>query len=120
MIRTVVKYIFDHRELIHNLILLKAIHIKNTNSKIKIRKYILKDEGILQNSKNYLLKNFNEIIRRLESSQLILKEKINYTATKMGIDLLKRYVGLSFNELPILDTLQVWTETDLEKITEKR
>ncbi|MBA7641173.1 hypothetical protein ES703_48848 [subsurface metagenome] len=27
---------------------------------------------------------------------------------------------MSFDELPNLDTLQVWTETDLEKLAEKR
>jgi len=66
------------------------------------------------------LKNFNEIIKRLESSQLISKKSSNYTLTKNGIELLKRYGKMNFDELPNFDTLQVWTETDLEKLAEKR
>ncbi|HDZ19571.1 hypothetical protein LCGC14_1406780 [marine sediment metagenome] len=120
MIRTVVKYIFERRGLICNLQILDEIHMKNNSSKIKIRKYILKDEIIDQSIRDYLLKNFNEIIRGLESSRLILKKSSNYTVTKNGIDLLKRYGKMSFEELPNLDTLQVWTEKDLEKLTEER
>ncbi|HEA70808.1 hypothetical protein LCGC14_0707310 [marine sediment metagenome] len=66
------------------------------------------------------MKNFNEIIKRLESSQLISKKSSNYTLTKNGIELLKRYGKMNFDELPNFDTLQVWTETDLEKLAEKR
>ncbi len=53
-------------------------------------------------------------------SLLISKKSSNYTLTKNDIDLLKCYGKLSFEELPNLDTLQVWTETDLEKLAEKR
>ena len=120
MIRTILKYIFERKELNCNLLILDAVHMKNNNSKIKIRKYILKDERIDQSIRAYLLKNFNEIIRGLESSHLIFKKSSNYTITKNGIDLLKRYGKMSFDELPNLDTLQVWTETDLEKLAEKR
>ena len=128
MIRTVLKYIFERRELICNLLILDAMYMKNINSKIKIRKFILKDKGIDKSIRDYLLKNFHEIIGGLESSPLISKKSSNYTVTKKGINLLKRYGKMSF-ELPNLDTLQVWietdtlqvwTETDLEKLAEKR
>ena len=80
----------------------------------------LKVDGINQSSRDYLLKNFNKIIKRLKSSLLISKKSSNYTLTKNGIGLLKRYGNMSFDELPNFDTLQAWTETDLEKLTEKR
>ena len=120
MIRTILKYIFKRRELNCNLIILDAIHMKNNNSKIKIRKYIIKEKSIDQSIRDYLLKNFNEIIRELESSLLISRKSSNYTVTTNGIDLLKRYGKMSFDELPNLDALQVWTEADLEKLAEKR
>ena len=62
MIRTVLKYIFERRELICNLLILDAMYMKNINSKIKIRKFILKDKGIDKSIRDYLLKNFHEII----------------------------------------------------------
>ena len=90
------------------------------NSKIKIRKYLLKDEGVYQSIRDYLLKNLSETMKRLESSHLISKKSSNYIVTKSGINLLKRYGKISFDELPNFDTLQVWTEADLEKLAKKR
>ena len=121
MVRTVLKYIFEHRELIYNLLILDAVYMKNINSKIKIRKYIPKDKGIDRSVRDYLLKNFDEIIGRLESSSLISKQSGNYTVSKNGVNLLKRYGKMSFEQVwAETDTLQVWTEADLEKLAEKR
>jgi hypothetical protein len=119
MIRTVLKYIFERRELNCNLLILDAVYMKNIISKIKIRKYILNNEGINQSIRDYLLKNISEIIKKLESHHLMAKKR-NYMVTKKGIKLLKRFGKKSLEKSLNLETLQVWTEADLEKLAEQR
>jgi len=38
----------------------------------------------------------------------------------LGKNLLKSYRKIRFDEIPNLDTLQMWTEADLEKLAETR
>jgi hypothetical protein len=96
--------------------------MKKMNSKNQIRKYILKRGKISPKTKRYVLKDFNQIMKTLETQNpypLIVKQT-NYRITTTGRNLLSLYGAWDSEEKKPSNTLHVWTETDLEKLVEKR
>ena len=121
--RTIVRYVYEHKELLCTLIILKAIFIRNSNSKSKIRKSIIKDKDINKKLKKYLYKNFDEIIHNLESGSnypLIVHEKDGFKVTRAGQDYLDRYGYENPNKIKELGYFPVWTEADLNKLAQNR
>jgi archaellum biogenesis ATPase FlaH len=90
------------------------------STKAKIKNLILEyGSEINRDVKDYLLRNFTKIIKKLESSHLIRKKSSYYMVTTNGLDLLKRYDKVKFTELVIFDTLEMWTEADLKELNKK-
>lgn len=123
ILRSIIKYTFDRKELKCTLYILKAILVENLNSKKKIRKFILKNKEINQIIKRYILKNFNDIMLRLETSSqypLIVHMTDGYNITKAGREFFDRGRYKISPDDQFENTLQVWTESDLRNLARKR
>ena len=123
IIRSIIIYIYARREFLCTLIILETISINNITPKIKIRKNMIKNREINQKIKRYLLKNFNEFIMSLETHQyypLIVRMNKGYKVTKAGQNVLNHRRYTTYEEEPQFNILQVWTESDLEKLARKR
>ena len=121
--RTILRYIYKRKELVCTLIILETILIKNSNSKSKIRKSVIKDKDINKKLKKYLFKNFDEIIHNLESRSyypFIVRVANGFRVTKAGQDFLGRYGNEILAKDDQIGYLEVWTESDLEKLARKR
>ncbi len=128
IVRTILKYIYDRREIICILIILEIIQRNKLNSKDKIRKHIIKHKNTSQNIRSYLLKNFEQIMINLEthhSEPLISNNNNSCRVSRTGLKLLKRYGRIDFEDErvyqeQVLDSLEVWTEAGLEKLARER
>ena len=121
IVRSILKYIYDQKELICTLIILEAILLKGIHSKTKIRKYILKDKRISRSIKRNILKGFNNIIVQLEyNNSLIVQLRNGYLVTKKGQEFFNQYRCKINSSHKNSETFQVWTESELEELALKR
>lgn len=129
IIRTIIKFVYERKEIMCTLILLEIIMENDKiNSQRQVRKQILKKKESNKKFQTYILKNFKEIINKLETYQpdpLIVKTNV-YNVTKTGQELVRRYKNIpdykytETNEQYDLNKIEVWTEEDLDKIKLKR
>jgi len=122
--RTIVKFVYERRDILSKLIILKALIGCDGTSISQIRKSILKNQEIKLHLKTNVLKNFKETIRSLEIHPpypLIAKNnKSKYRVTKTGKEFLSYFGYDIYNDEKQIQTLQVWTESDLTKLARKR
>ena len=116
IIRAVVKYIFDRKDLTCALIILEAISVNNVNSQIKLRRWIRKNKEIKPSTRNYLLRNFNELIKKLQTpnfSPLITTENIEYNITEAGQHFLKNG---GYKKKDRIDPMETWMTVNVERL----
>ena len=125
LIRNIVIYLLERQELKNRFIILKTIQdIKSKVSKKQVRKQISKNSYLSEKERRFILKNMNKLLDELEKGRYPFIIKTNhYHITKRGknlIEFVERHKKSNINVKEIsLDDLEVWTESELQKLANK-
>jgi hypothetical protein len=120
--RNIITFIYKYRHVRSKLVILDIITKNSISSKKQITKFILKNKEIKPIIKRHILKNLKEFINELgtQDPQHLTVRQNKYKVSPTGHNFLKHYGIKSFEKGESLNTLEVWTEAELENFALKR
>lgn len=122
LIRNIIVFIYQYEYSLYKLVILNIVAENSIKSKNQIRKLILKRKDISPTTKRNILNKFQLIIGELETIDppLLVLFHNKYRVSTAGQKFLKNNGFRSSKKEKSLNKLEVWTESELQKLAHKR